>query len=353
MKVWDIKRTVFSVGDFISWARSSELELSPSFQRRPVWRKNAKSYFIDTIARGLPVPIIFLRERTDIEKMSTVREVVDGQQRLRTLISFIDKSLVPDFTDEDDFTVLRKHNDSIYGKGFSDLSGEVKHQILSYQMSVHVLPSETDDADVLKIFSRMNATGTKLKNQELRNAEFQGEFFHTVYDASLEQLDRWRRWGVFTEYNIARMDDCEMTSELFIFMMNGVTGGTKSIIDRYYKDFDDEYKNKNIIKRRFSKVFDELDNNIGDKLKSSPFSRKTLFYILFSVYYDLMYGVNSSLTKKSAKHVSKNSTRAILNAGKKISDGTATRGAIEAAARRTTHPSSRSILFRYVRGKAN
>lgn len=33
---WDITKTVYKVGDFVSWQRSGALVLSPSFQRRPV-----------------------------------------------------------------------------------------------------------------------------------------------------------------------------------------------------------------------------------------------------------------------------------------------------------------------------
>jgi uncharacterized protein with ParB-like and HNH nuclease domain len=84
-------RTQYRVGDFVSWQREGTLKLNPNFQRRPVWRKGAKSYLIDTIIRGLPVPIIFLRDlRTDIKTLKAARDVVDGQQRIRTILSFID-----------------------------------------------------------------------------------------------------------------------------------------------------------------------------------------------------------------------------------------------------------------------
>jgi len=58
----DIQRTNYKVSDFISWQRGGSLQLSPSFQRRPVWSAGAKSLLIDTVVRGLPMPVIFLRE---------------------------------------------------------------------------------------------------------------------------------------------------------------------------------------------------------------------------------------------------------------------------------------------------
>lgn len=87
MEPIDLKRTLFSVSDFLDWQRNKVLDLQPPFQRRSVWKPGAKSYLVDTVYRGLPVPLIFLRERLDLSTMRTKREVIDGQQRLRTLFA--------------------------------------------------------------------------------------------------------------------------------------------------------------------------------------------------------------------------------------------------------------------------
>jgi uncharacterized protein with ParB-like and HNH nuclease domain len=105
----NIAKTVYKVSDFLSWQWSNSLVLSPSFQRRSVWPKAAKSFLIDTVVRGLPIPIIFLREQTDLNTLEPIREVVDGQQRLRTLISFIEPDLLKDFDPERDSFVVKKH----------------------------------------------------------------------------------------------------------------------------------------------------------------------------------------------------------------------------------------------------
>src|SRR5438105_13440736 len=55
-------KTQYRVSDFVEWMKSGALQLNPNFQRRPVWKKGAKSFLIDTILKGLPVPIIFLRD---------------------------------------------------------------------------------------------------------------------------------------------------------------------------------------------------------------------------------------------------------------------------------------------------
>src|ERR1051326_8959040 len=93
----DLARTLYRVSDFLSWQRARTLVLSPSFQRRPVWPLAAKSYLVDTVVRGLPVPIIFLREKTDLATLGPKRKFVDGQQRLGTLLAFIEPASLPDF----------------------------------------------------------------------------------------------------------------------------------------------------------------------------------------------------------------------------------------------------------------
>lgn len=74
MKTLDIAKTVYKVSDFLSWQKAGSLVLSPSFQRRPVWEAGAKSFLIDTVVRGLPMPIIFLRE----QKFRTIMDTIDN-----------------------------------------------------------------------------------------------------------------------------------------------------------------------------------------------------------------------------------------------------------------------------------
>src|SRR5262249_53111899 len=105
----------------------------------------------------------------------------------------IEPELLKDFDpNRDSFVVSKTHNKSIAGRTFRQLSPDIRKHILNYDFSVHVLPSDTDDRQVLQIFARMNATGVKLNEQELRNAEFYGAFKTLAYDLAYEQLNRWR-----------------------------------------------------------------------------------------------------------------------------------------------------------------
>lgn len=302
IREWDIKRTTFSLGDFLSWKKTQSLELSPSFQRRSVWTKSQKSYFVDTVYRGLPVPIIFLRERTDVESLSTIREVVDGQQRLRTLLSFVSSTSLEDYDERDNFEVQKKHNSEIANKGFAELNERQKKRILAYQFSVHVLQSDTSDAEILSIFARMNSTGSKLNDQELRNAEFFGEFKLASYSSALKNLERWRAWKIFSEQEIARMKEVEFTSILFIIILNGLFERTQGNIKKAYQAYENEFEGKRRVEANFSETMNKIDEIFGERISKSAYRNSSLFLQLFYLVHQLKSN-NISIDKSRAAKI--------------------------------------------------
>ena len=51
------------INDFREWNDRKELILAPEFQRRKVWSEKAKSYLVDTILKGFPIPGIYIRQK--------------------------------------------------------------------------------------------------------------------------------------------------------------------------------------------------------------------------------------------------------------------------------------------------
>lgn len=299
-----ISKTVYKVHDFLSWQKSGSLVLSPSFQRRSVWSPSAKSYLIDTVVRGLPVPILFIRERTDLESLEPKREVIDGQQRLRTLISYVQKEALKDYNETtDSFKIKKSHNKELGNKSFDQLNSTLQQRILNYEFSVHVLPAETEDSEVLQIFARMNSTGVKLNPQELRNAEYFGDFKSSMYNLAYQNLERWRKWKVFSENDIARMSEVEEVSDLVHIMLNGLKGKSQPAINKLYKEYDEEFAHYKEVAKRFNHVMDKIDETAGSYIPTSAFTRTALFNSLFIFYYDLLFGLNSSLDRATPNSI--------------------------------------------------
>lgn len=301
MRTLDITPNVHPVSDFLAWQRDGSLNLAPPFQRRSVWKSGAASYLIDTVVRGLPVPLIFVRERLDLETQRTVRDVVDGQQRLRTLLSFIDETCLGDFDEERErFTVLKAHNPDLATKPFKKLDPKYQRRILGYKLPVSTLPTEVEDREVLQIFARINSTGVSLNHQELRNAAYFGVFKTSMYTLAYEQLERWQDWNIFSGDELARMKEVELTSDLVLAMLEGLSGRSKAKLDRLYKDNDKRFVGQTEIQRRFRLVMNEIDEQVGDILDGSVFDREMHFYSLYLYVYDRMWGLGSDLKRTKA-----------------------------------------------------
>ncbi|MGV3483426.1 MAG: DUF262 domain-containing protein [Planctomycetaceae bacterium] len=351
MKTWDIQKTQFKVADFVNWAKNQELNLSPSFQRRAVWSKGAKSYLVDSVLRGLPIPPIILRDLApNIQTFASIREVVDGQQRLRTMLTFILPQVLNDFNfDRDHFTISRSHIKELAGKGFRDLPATEQRQILDYQFMVHIFPSETDDRDILEIFARMNATGTKLNNQELRNAEYFGEFKTAAFSVAAEFLNVWRSWRIFSEAAIARMSEVEFTSELFILVIRGINQNSKAVIDKAYNEFDEQFPEKSEVVKRVRTVLDLMHSNIASD-EPGVLSSKALSYGIFACLYDSAFGLQSNLKATKARPVGKSEILAVEARAKKLLAGKGPKDAELALEARSSNAKNRRILFEYLKG---
>lgn len=347
----DITRTLFTVADFVRWRRAGQLNLSPSFQRRAVWKPQAKSYLIDTIVRGLPTPIIFLRQVTDTKSFQTLREVVDGQQRLRTLISYIDAAALSDYDPERDaFTVRKTHNPELAGKKFSQLDQRWKKLILEYQFSTHVLPTDTSDPQVLDIFRRMNATGTRLNWQELRNAEFFGEFTNSIYTTSLASLDLWREWKVFSEDEIARMQEVEFVSELYILILQGVSEKSQILINRFYKQYDTHFQEREKLERRLNWTIQQIDRIYGKSMVELAYSGRIVLYALIGALYDLAFGLGSALSSVTPKTKFNDLEEKLSKLDKRLQARTGLPEAVqEALISRPGSKSNRTVLVDYVK----
>jgi hypothetical protein len=348
----NVTRTIYTVQNFLEWQQAGTLVLSPSFQRRSSWSPLAKSFLIDTVLKGLPMPIIFVRRRTDPKTLATQMEVVDGQQRLRTMLGFIDPSCLSDFDPtRDGFVVSKTHNPDFAGLAYQQLPTEAKMELLNYEFSVHVLGPDTRDADVLMIFSRMNSTGLSLNYQELRNAEFFGEFKETAYGLAREYLDNWRQWHLFNETAIARMEEVEFTSELIQMMLKDVTAKNKTSLDKLYRDNDVSFIQRPVIEERFRYTMDKIGEVFGAVLPKTEFTKITLFYPLFGYVYDVAYGLGSELKWSKPKRVPPQLRERLLEASRKIKAQELDEVTAGAVAKRTTHSSSRRVVMAFIKGE--
>lgn len=136
------------------------LNLTPDFQRGMVWKPKQKSELIESILMGIPLPLIYVKED---EK--GVYVIVDGKQRLSTLFSFINNEFALE-----KLTILKNKN----GFRFDKLTPLEQNKIEDCSLTLHVIKAPTSDRVTFDLFDRVNRGGTRLNNQEMRNALYQG-----------------------------------------------------------------------------------------------------------------------------------------------------------------------------------
>ena len=234
MKSYDSR--VFGIADFIEWDKQKQLELNPFFQRRPVWSDKAKGYLMDTILRGKPIPKIFIRQKLNVSTKTSTREVVDGQQRLRTILTYI----------KDGFAVSKRLNPD-HG---------VQAQVLSYEISVDLLIN-LPDAEVLDIFGRLNSYAIVLNEQERINAGHFSDFKVLADRLGYKYNEYWIKQKIIAPRNILRMQEINLVADLLIAMMEGIKA--KKQIKRYYDRYEEKF-DENV--ERLEKNFDRIIETI-------------------------------------------------------------------------------------------
>lgn len=239
--------------------------MKPPFQRNPVWTHPQKSYLIDTILNGYPVPEIYMQEFVD-ETGNEQHIIIDGQQRTRACLEFI----------EGGFPIKEEESPTWGGMKFDDLSPEDKKKIFGYTFIVRMLP-DMSDHDIRGIFQRLNKNVVALNSQELRQATYWGPFLQTMQE--LSNYSFWNTTGIFTPVNVRRMMDTEYVSELSIAILHGHQNKKESI-DKYYLEYENEFDNKDELIATFQKVIFELEQLLPD-IKSTRWKKKTDFYSLF------------------------------------------------------------------------
>src|SRR5260221_2233260 len=175
----------------ITWlldlSRNKQLDLDPPYQRRSVWTRKDKQFFLDTMFRDLPSPAIFLHKNVS-ESGDAMYHVVDGKQRLQTILSF----------SQNDLRLSKDFGDArLDGKKWKQLQGdqELKHRFWNYQITVEMI-DDVQGTLINEVFDRLNRNARKLARQELRHAKFDGWFATYVEKEAGE--DDWVTLGIVT-----------------------------------------------------------------------------------------------------------------------------------------------------------
>ncbi len=242
----DVSTTQFTVAEFIGQMDRQESLVNRDYQRsNKVWPPAARSYLIDTILLGFPMPKMTLFQKTDLATRKTVKEIVDGQQRSQAISDFF----------HDGFRLNVRSPWA--GRALSQLDDIDQQRFLDYQLSFDVLVGATED-QIRQLFRRINSYTVPLNPQEIRHATHQGEFKWFIVRLQEEYAQVFKDMGVFAESQLARMADGEMLTSLIAAVFTGIETGSPTKLDAIYGKYEDEFTQAPSLSDRIRRTMDTL-----------------------------------------------------------------------------------------------
>lgn len=167
--------------------RPGWMELRPFYQRRPRWDSVRQSKLIESFIMNVPVPPLFVYE-SDLAKY----EVMDGQQRIQTVLDFYTNKLELQGLEQ-----WPELNGRIYDTLPSEIRKGIDRRSISYIVLLKESATTTEEEALLRqeVFERLNTGGITLSHQEIRNALYQGKLNSLLLE--LTRNDTFRRiWSL-------------------------------------------------------------------------------------------------------------------------------------------------------------
>lgn len=208
----------------------------PPYQREFVWDDNDQSAFVESVIMGLPIPMMFLAEDEE-----GTHEIVDGAQRIQTLVAFIENDLV--------LTGLTKL-DTLNGFRFADLPETQQNKLTSRALRLVILDQETTDEYRQDLFNRINKSGKKLLASERRRGALEGPFMTFLEKCAKNKLFR-ALCPVSQKMNLRR-EPLELATRFFAYSESYLkfTHDVDTFLDNFVKTH-----RKNFDRARFSAEF--------------------------------------------------------------------------------------------------
>jgi hypothetical protein len=316
-----------SIGELATLYKDKELDINPDFQRVYRWDEDRKSKLIESIFLGIPIPSIFVAQRSD-----GVWDVVDGLQRLSTIFELLgvlrDYDAPADSSKLADPLVLHRtrYLPALEGvtwngnRGTPELSGALKLFFKRERLEIKVIRRESNEQAKFELFQRLNTGGAQLSEQEIRNAMLiaankpfyqwikrmaESEDFIETTGLSERVIDERFNYELVLRFLVLRrLSNADLSSvrDLGDFLTDQMMDLSKSFADIEAEETD-----------AFVKTFAGIRRTIGESAFRKFVPQKQRFTGGFSIsaFEILAIGLSSNLNK--AATITKDEIRAALS----------------------------------------
>lgn len=263
----DVGAVSFSVRELVRMFEEGELSIAPSYQRKYRWPKAVASTFIESLFLGLPIPPIFVATNDNFQW-----EVVDGLQRISTLIMFISQSeeqLKKIGRDAplklEGLTKLSQLN----GVAIEDMPIAIQRYFGRQPLQLISLTDKSDKSVRFDLFERLNSGAISLTSQEVRSAVYRGDFVEFA-----EELSASTAFTALLKLQEANRHDGTAAEQVIKFFAyknarDDFAGG----VSRFVNEFTDS-ATKSFDYSREREIFESTFRSLSDFLNDGPFLRK-------------------------------------------------------------------------------
>lgn len=277
-----------SINDIIRSMKRQKFIIRPQYQRNEVIDKKKASAIIESILLGIKLPPIF------VYKNDGISEVIDGQQRLLTILGFLGEDFINtdnefESTKKDYYSLNLKNGilSDLSSKKFKDLLPEYQEKIKNYDLWVVEIDSKYNDRfDPVDLFIRLNYKPypIKIDSFEMWNSYVSRELINTIKDIYLNN----KEWFYFRKATTRMENENILTALIYLqyqFFNSNDPLKSYEALDYYKvgnkinfrlkskpdltKTLENEYQNliyiSNIFEADFIKKLKTLINNINQK----------------------------------------------------------------------------------------
>ena len=245
------------------------LNLSPPYQRNPIWQVKAQQKLLESILSGKPIPSFFLLKTGDESY-----EMIDGQQRARTIIGYFRNLII----DHENLTYEKRVEQSANRK-------EAVAHFLDYTVNITIVTEVHDNESIEEYYALLNSTGLRLNRPELKKAEYFTTNFQKLIRECTED-STFNSLRLFKPISSARMNDFDFVSELLALIKFGISD-KKEKVDQLYED-DVSLSEFRVMKQAFRRQMEVFSkcNQIAPIIRTR-YKQKNDFYSVFYVFHTL------------------------------------------------------------------
>jgi hypothetical protein len=197
------------VNKFVNGLELDQAELFvPDYQREFIWTKKHQSRFIESILLSLPIPYIFVADVAEGAKEGRL-EIVDGSQRVRTLVAFLQGDL--------QLFGLKKLTQA-NGLKFANMSLPRQMRFKRKTLRMIELTEQTDEESRREIFDRLNSGGVRIESMEQRRGSHDGPFL--AFLENLAASDRFQTLCPVSPARASRAEYLELVLRYFAYCDN-------------------------------------------------------------------------------------------------------------------------------------